>query len=183
MENRKELLLEITVPTKENKKDIDSFDYRAIAKQIFQFLENELEKWNIKIDAGLRKYFWDLIANSYDSYILRETTDPLMLKIVIQIIDEKLHIKFKDNGSGFKDKNKSEPFTLSEVKYADKTEKGKFFGGLKMGLFSLQHAIKTYGGSIQLKNRKSHGATVSLIFDWAQKETQNNHTLSLTNNG
>jgi hypothetical protein len=92
----------------------------------------------------------------------------LIIKAVVQLKNDKVIVKIKNNGIPFAAQPPGSLFQRNQIQYNNKNFIFGLLGGRKMGLKSIEEGLKEIGANIFLKNRKKAGAAVYIEFDAKQ---------------
>lgn len=167
-----ELIIKIPVLT-ENVNDFtvnrnDQFTYSKVTDLISSFLIRNFIKLGIIHQIIAKDELREIVKNAYDSYILNTLTPGkhLAIKVMIEKNHEKINIKIKDNGSGFKDYSKGVYLDYDKIHYQNKYQTKGSFGGAGLGLGMFSNNAKKMNAIVTLKNRKEAGATICMAFKY-----------------
>jgi signal transduction histidine kinase len=141
------------------KKETVYFDdlLEAIKTSIQNIIVNEHVKFNCSFDNAdsifaIRSYlysiFYNLISNSIK---YRQTAVSPIISIQSRKLEDKIELRFKDNGKGIDlEKNSGQLFGL--YKRFDTTMEGK-----GMGLFMVKTQVEALSGTIKIKSKLGEG--------------------------
>lgn len=147
----------------------EKVDFEAMVDAVKTSIRNiiAVEKVKINCDFTLvdsmfttRSYLYSIFYNlTSNSIKYRKTDVSPLINITSRKIDDKIELRFKDNGKGIDlDKNAEDVFGL--YKRFDTSVEGK-----GMGLFMVKTQVAALGGSIQIESRLGEGTEFILQFN------------------
>jgi PAS domain S-box-containing protein len=156
----------LQVSSRVNEKN-EVVSFQLLVEDILYSLNNLIQNENVTVTfdfnaavslntvkSYLHSIFYNLILNSIK--YKRDNTDPV-ISITALKKDDKLEIRFKDNGKGIDEKNFKDLFGL--YKRFDTSVEGK-----GMGLFMVKMQIENLGGKISVESERDEGTTFILEF-------------------
>ena len=153
-----------------NGKILSGNEFSQMIITMDQYLKKLLkEKLNIEERVKIceiREYF----KNSLDSFTMTDESYGSHIEIKLSLTltqDNQLICKFKDNGLGFADLQKSLKL-INPQKHKDfsctKKNTPFLYGGFQLGMTKAKSEIINAGGYQAIKNRKHYGCTIYSIF-------------------
>ena len=147
----------------------EKVDFEAMVDAAKTSLRNIIALEKVKITCDFtsvdsmfttRSYLYSIFYNlTSNSIKYRKTDVPPLITITSQKIDDKIELRFKDNGKGIDlDKNADDIFGL--YKRFDTSVEGK-----GMGLFMVKTQVAALGGSIHLESKLGEGTEFILKFN------------------
>lgn len=147
------------------------FHFIPVADKIYRWTKEAATRMGTRSFQKIQPHiFEEIISNSYDAYASANSGEPsLDLMVVVQRkrgLDgkDKIIIKIKDNGTGFKNRPKGEKFQFAATDILEKPADCSI-GGMGIGLKHFIREVGQAGGSVAIKNRKNHGCAIYLTFD------------------
>lgn len=165
---RKELIINIPIKS-DSIREFKANYYSGHTANILNFVKETLfNNFKIKMNKNFDLSFIDILQNAYDSYAQAGLVagNEFIFKVVIKEKDQKVILKFMDNGGGFDNHPKRSYFKRTDVKFKNKSL--DMFGGIRLGLEFLEIDVLKSNASLFFKNRKHGGATVSIQFNEKQ---------------
>lgn len=113
----------------------------------------------------IESIFHNLIANSMASF---EAHRVAQKKIVIQVYsdDQKIYIKYADNGAGLSPRYKNHPEKILEAFETDKRDCNGEIVGTGMGMWIINKTVQEYKGEIDLKKNISEEKGFYISITW-----------------
>jgi PAS domain S-box-containing protein len=147
----------------------EKIDFESLVIAVKTSLRNSITSENVDIHCDFaavdsmfttRSYLYSIFYNlTSNSIKYRKTDIAPVIDISSRIIDDKIELRFKDNGKGIDlDKNAENLFGL--YKRFDTSVEGK-----GMGLFMVKTQVAALGGTIQIESKLGEGAEFILQFN------------------
>jgi PAS domain S-box-containing protein len=147
----------------------EKVDFEAMVDAVKTSLRNSLALEKVTINCDFtsvdsifttRSYLYSIFYNlTSNSIKYRKTDVSPLISITSRKIDDKIELRFKDNGKGIDlDKNAEDVFGL--YKRFDTSVEGK-----GMGLFMVKTQVAALGGSIQIESKPGEGTEFILQFN------------------
>jgi len=147
----------------------EKIDFESLVIAVKTSLRNSIASENVKIICDFaaidsmfttRSYLYSIFYNlASNSIKYRKTDIAPIIAITSRIIDDKIELRFKDNGKGIDlDKNAEKLFGL--YKRFDTSVEGK-----GMGLFMVKTQVAALGGTIQIESKLGEGTEFILQFN------------------
>jgi PAS domain S-box-containing protein len=147
----------------------EKVDFEAMVDAAKTSLRNIIALEKVKITCDFtpvdsmfttRSYLYSIFYNlTSNSIKYRKTDVPPLITITSRKIDDKIELRFKDNGKGIDlDKNADDVFGL--YKRFDTSVEGK-----GMGLFMVKTQVTALGGSINIESKLGEGTEFILKFN------------------
>jgi PAS domain S-box-containing protein len=147
----------------------EKVDFEAMVNAVKTSLRNTiaLEKVTINCDFTsvdsmftTRSYLYSIFYNlTSNSIKYRKTDVPPLITITSKKMDDKIELRFKDNGKGI-DLNKNAEDVFGLYKRFDTSVEGK-----GMGLFMVKTQVAALGGSIHIESKLGEGTEFILQFN------------------
>jgi signal transduction histidine kinase len=157
----------------QTRKPVDSqkekVDFESMVDAVKTSIRNSIALEKVKIHCDFssvgsmfttRSYLYSIFYNlTSNSVKYRKTGEPPLILITSRKVDDKIELRFKDNGKGIDlDKNAGNIFGL--YKRFDTTVEGK-----GLGLFMVKTQVAALGGSISVESKLGEGTEFTLLFN------------------
>jgi PAS domain S-box-containing protein len=166
-------ILQVQAETNEYKEEVN---FEDLVNAIKSSIQTQIDEETVKITtdfSGLEKIisiksyvhsiFYNLISNSIK---YRQIDKASVIKIKSKILNKKIQLSFKDNGTGIDlVKHGTKLFGLYNRFHPNIEGKG-------IGLFMVKTQLETLGGSIHIKSKPGEGAEFIIELPFLKKTTQ-----------